>query len=37
MSDDSVYNSLDSLLSDVDSLVRKISENPKKYFRISVF
>lgn len=37
MLDDSVYNSLDSLLSDVDSLVRKISENPKKYFRISVF
>lgn len=33
----SVYNSLDSLLSDIDSLVRKIEENPKKYIRISVF
>lgn len=35
--DGSVYNSLDSLLSDIDSLVRKIEENPKKYIRISVF
>lgn len=35
--DDSVYNSLDELLSDVDSLVRKIEENPKKYINISVF
>lgn len=35
--DDSVYNSIDSLLIDVDSLVRKIKENPKKYLRISVF
>ena len=35
--DGSVYNSLDSLLSDIDSLVRKIQENPKKYIRISVF
>lgn len=37
MSDDSVYDSLESLLSDVDELVRKIQENPKKYLRISVF
>lgn len=35
--DGSVYDSLDSLLSDIDSLVRKIEENPKKYIRISVF
>ncbi len=35
--DNSVYNSLDSLLNDIDSLVRKIEENPKKYIRISVF
>ena len=37
MSDDSVYNSVDSLLVDIDELVRKIQENPKKYIRISVF
>ena len=37
LSDDSVYESVDSLLNDVDSLVRKIQENPKKYIRISVF
>ena len=35
--DGSVYESLDALLSDVDELVRKIQENPKKYLRISVF
>ena len=35
--DDSVYNSVDSLLSDINSLVRKIQENPKKYLKISVF
>ena len=32
-----VYESVDALLSDIDSLVRKIEQNPKKYFRISVF
>ena len=37
MKDDSVYNSVDSLLVDINSLVRKIQENPKKYFKISVF
>ena len=37
MRDDSVYNSVDSLLFDVDKLVRKIQENPKKYLKISVF
>lgn len=35
--DGSVYNSVDALLNDVDSLVRKIEENPRKYIRISVF
>ncbi|MBQ8837849.1 MAG: MCE family protein [Bacteroidales bacterium] len=35
--DDSVYNSIDELLSDVDSLVRKIEENPKRYIKLSVF
>ena len=37
MSDDSVYNSVNSLISDIDELVKKIQENPKKYIRISVF
>ena len=37
MRDDSVYNSVDSLLFDIDQLVRKIQENPKKYLKISVF
>ena len=35
--DSSVYNSVDSLLSDLNTLVRKIQENPKKYLKISVF
>ena len=35
--DGSVYDSVDELLTDVDSLVRKIQENPKKYLKISVF
>ena len=34
---DSVYNSVDSLLNDVDILVKRITENPKKYIKISVF
>lgn len=34
---DSIYNSVDALLKDIDSLVSKIQENPKKYLRISVF
>ena len=37
LTDDSVYNSVDELLNDVDSLVKKIQENPKKYIKISVF
>ena len=35
--DGSVYTSLDTLLVDVDTLVKKIQENPKKYMKISVF
>ena len=37
MHTDSVYNSVDSLLNDVNILVDKIQENPKKYLKISVF
>lgn len=37
MSDDSMYESLDSFISGADSLLRKIQENPKKYVRISLF
>ena len=35
--DNSMYSSVDQLLSDIDSLIQKIQENPKKYLRISVF
>ncbi len=35
--DGSVYDSVDELLNDVDSLIRQIEENPKKYIKISVF
>ena len=35
--DDALYDSIDSLLNDIDLLVTKIQENPKKYLRISVF
>ena len=35
--DDSVYDSVDTLLNDIDVLIRKIQENPKKYLKISVF
>ena len=31
------YDSLDSLISNIDSLVRKIEKNPRKYLKISVF
>lgn len=37
LSDCSVYDSVDELLTDVDDLVKKIKENPKKYLKISVF
>lgn len=33
----SVYDSVDSLLKDVNLLVEKIQENPRKYLKISVF
>ena len=35
--DGSVYTSLDTLLFDIDSLVKKIQENPRKYIKISLF
>ncbi len=37
LNDGSVYTSVDTLLEDIDSLVRKIEQNPKKYIKISVF
>ena len=37
LNSDSVYNSVDSLLSDVNVLVNKIQENPRKYIKISIF
>jgi phospholipid/cholesterol/gamma-HCH transport system substrate-binding protein len=37
LNNDSVYNSVDSLLIEINSLVAKIQENPKKYLKISVF
>lgn len=37
MSDGKAYDSLETLLSDISSLIRKIEENPKKYIRISLF
>ncbi len=37
LTDDSVYESVDGLLNDIDTLIRKIQENPKKYIKISVF
>ena len=37
LTDDSVYDSVDSLLDDIDLLIREIQKNPKKYIKISVF
>ncbi len=37
LTEGSVYDSVDELLNDIDSLVRNIEKNPKKYIRISVF
>jgi len=37
LTENSIYKSVDELLNDVDSLVRQIQENPKKYIKISVF
>lgn len=36
LNDGQVYESLDSLLKDIDTLVKNIEENPKKYIRIRV-
>ena len=35
--DDSIYDSVDSLLINIDRFIDKIQENPKKYLKISVF
>lgn len=37
LSDDSVYKNVESLLGDIDSLIKQIEKNPKKYIRISIF
>ena len=37
ISSDQLHNSLDSLLNEVDGLVKKIKSNPKKYVKVSVF
>lgn len=34
---DSLYNSINSLTADLDSLVKRIEKDPKKYIKISVF
>lgn len=35
--DGTVYDSLDSLISDIDEVVNKIKENPRKFIKISLF
>ncbi|MCM1502095.1 MAG: MlaD family protein [Bacteroidales bacterium] len=37
LNEGTVYTSVDTLLSDIDNLVKKIEENPRKYIKISVF
>ena len=37
LTDGSVYDSVDSLLSDIDMLIRQISENPRKYIKLTIF
>ena len=37
LTDGSVYDSVDSLLSDIDILIRQISENPRKYIKLTIF
>jgi len=37
MTTDTLYNSINALVTDLDSLVNKIKENPKKNLKISVF
>ncbi len=34
---DDLHNSVDSLLNEIDGLVKKIKSNPKKYIKVSVF
>jgi phospholipid/cholesterol/gamma-HCH transport system substrate-binding protein len=37
LSTDSLHNSVNDLIKDIDELVERITENPKKYIRVSVF
>ena len=37
LNDGNVYESVDSLVNQLNDLVQKIKENPKKYMKISVF
>jgi len=37
MNSDDLHNSVDSLLNEIDGLVKKIKSNPKKYIKVSVF
>ena len=37
LSTDSLHNSVDSLVMNLNSFVEKMSENPKKFIKISVF
>lgn len=37
LSTDKLHNSVDSLVNEINSLVQRIKENPKRYFKISVF
>ncbi len=34
---DSIHNSIEVLINDLDSLIKNINENPKKYIKVSVF
>ena len=35
--DGNIYNSADSLINELNDLISKMKENPKKYMKISVF
>ena len=37
MNNPDLYNNITRVLGSVDSLVQRISDNPKKYFKITVF
>ena len=37
LSTDALHNDIDNLLKDVDTLVKRITEEPKKYIKVSVF